>query len=101
MVVFKAIDRVDNLFKADATKLILRAKKLCCLLCAPTGRAAKRLSEATDKEVFNGDIGQIVRGKRWQPPFTTIMLQKIFRLIRQTPHTMIWSLPWRQSPGFS
>jgi exodeoxyribonuclease V alpha subunit len=27
--------------------LILRAKKVRCLLCAPTGRAAKRLSEAT------------------------------------------------------
>ena len=27
--------------------LILRAKKVKCLLCAPTGRAAKRLSETT------------------------------------------------------
>jgi exodeoxyribonuclease V alpha subunit len=30
--------------------LILRAKKVRCLLCAPTGRAAKRLSEATGGE---------------------------------------------------
>src|ERR1700704_4585555 len=30
--------------------LILRAKKLRCLLCAPTGRAAKRLREATGVE---------------------------------------------------
>ena len=30
--------------------LILRAKKLTCLLCAPTGRAAKRLSEVTGLE---------------------------------------------------
>jgi len=30
--------------------LILRAKKLRCLLCAPTGRAAKRLSESTGLE---------------------------------------------------
>src|SRR5260370_26497902 len=30
--------------------LILRAKKLDCLLCAPTGRAAKRLSEVTGLE---------------------------------------------------
>ena len=30
-----------------AILLILRAKKVRCLLCAPTGRAAKRLSEAT------------------------------------------------------
>ena len=30
--------------------LILRAKKVRCLLCAPTGRAAKRLSEATGVE---------------------------------------------------
>jgi exodeoxyribonuclease V alpha subunit len=30
--------------------LILRAKKLDCALCAPTGRAAKRLSEVTDLE---------------------------------------------------
>jgi exodeoxyribonuclease V alpha subunit len=30
--------------------LILRAKKVKCLLCAPTGRAAKRLSEATGLE---------------------------------------------------
>ncbi|MBM3878866.1 MAG: ATP-dependent RecD-like DNA helicase [Verrucomicrobia bacterium] len=29
---------------------ILRAKRLRCLLCAPTGRAAKRLSEATGGE---------------------------------------------------
>ena len=34
----------------DSILLILRAKKLCCLLCAPTGRAAKRLSEATGVE---------------------------------------------------
>jgi exodeoxyribonuclease V alpha subunit len=31
----------------DSILRILRAKKLRCLLCAPTGRAAKRLSEAT------------------------------------------------------
>jgi len=30
--------------------LILRAKKVKCLLCAPTGRAAKRLSETTGVE---------------------------------------------------
>lgn len=30
--------------------LILRSKKVCCLLCAPTGRAAKRLSETTGSE---------------------------------------------------
>jgi exodeoxyribonuclease V alpha subunit len=30
--------------------LILQAKKVRCLLCAPTGRAAKRLSEATGVE---------------------------------------------------
>jgi exodeoxyribonuclease V alpha subunit len=30
--------------------LILRAKKVNCLLCAPTGRAAKRLSETTGLE---------------------------------------------------
>src|SRR6516164_5172370 len=34
----------------DSILLILRAKKLSCLLCAPTGRAAKRLSEATGVE---------------------------------------------------
>src|SRR5260370_29143928 len=35
---------------ADSILLILRAKKLRCLLCAPTGRAAKRLREATGVE---------------------------------------------------
>ena len=30
--------------------MILRAKKVKCLLCAPTGRAAKRLSQATGME---------------------------------------------------
>ncbi|MBV9490374.1 MAG: ATP-dependent RecD-like DNA helicase [Verrucomicrobia bacterium] len=30
--------------------LVLRAKKVRCVLCAPTGRAAKRLSEATGVE---------------------------------------------------
>jgi exodeoxyribonuclease V alpha subunit len=34
----------------NAILLILRAKKVHCLLCAPTGRAAKRLSEATGVE---------------------------------------------------
>jgi ATP-dependent exoDNAse (exonuclease V) alpha subunit len=34
----------------DSILLILRAKKLSCLLCAPTGRSAKRLSEATGVE---------------------------------------------------
>jgi exodeoxyribonuclease V alpha subunit len=31
----------------NAILMILRAKKVRCLLCAPTGRAAKKLSEAT------------------------------------------------------
>ena len=31
----------------NAILLILRAKRVCCLLCAPTGRAAKRLTETT------------------------------------------------------
>ena len=31
--------------------LILRAKKVRCLLCAPTGRAAKRLSDMDDDEI--------------------------------------------------
>jgi exodeoxyribonuclease V alpha subunit len=34
----------------NAILKILRAKKVRCLLCAPTGRAAKRLSEATGLE---------------------------------------------------
>ena len=34
----------------NAILLILRAKKVQCLLCAPTGRAAKRLSEMTGLE---------------------------------------------------
>ncbi len=34
----------------NAILLILRAKKVRCLLCAPTGRAAKRLSEANSVE---------------------------------------------------
>lgn len=34
----------------NALLKILRAKKVTCLLCAPTGRAAKRLSEATGME---------------------------------------------------
>ncbi|MGD0262830.1 MAG: ATP-dependent RecD-like DNA helicase [Verrucomicrobiota bacterium] len=34
----------------NAILLILRAKKVRCRLCAPTGRAAKRLSEATGLE---------------------------------------------------
>ncbi|MHB8519932.1 MAG: ATP-dependent DNA helicase [Limisphaerales bacterium] len=34
----------------NAILLILRAKKVRCLLCAPTGRAAKRLAEATSVE---------------------------------------------------
>jgi exodeoxyribonuclease V alpha subunit len=34
----------------DSILRILRAKKINCLLCAPTGRAAKRLSEATGME---------------------------------------------------
>jgi exodeoxyribonuclease V alpha subunit len=34
----------------NAILLILKAKKVKCLLCAPTGRAAKRLSETTGME---------------------------------------------------
>lgn len=34
----------------DSVLRILRAKNLLCLLCAPTGRAAKRLGEATGME---------------------------------------------------
>ncbi len=51
--------------------LILRAKKVNCLLCAPTGRAAKRLSEATGLEAktihrlleFNASSGGFVRNE--------------------------------------
>lgn len=35
----------------NAILLILRAKKVRCLLCAPTGRAAKRLSDTTGVDV--------------------------------------------------
>jgi exodeoxyribonuclease V alpha subunit len=34
----------------NAILMVLRAKKVRCLLCAPTGRAAKRLSETTGME---------------------------------------------------
>ena len=34
----------------NAILLILQAKKVRCLLCAPAGRAAKRLSETTSVE---------------------------------------------------
>ena len=34
----------------DALLAIVRAKRLRCLLCAPTGRAAQRLAEATGQE---------------------------------------------------
>ena len=34
----------------NAILKILTAKKVRCLLCAPTGRAAKRMSEATGLE---------------------------------------------------
>ena len=34
----------------DALLAIVRAKKMRCLLCAPTGRAAQRLAEATGQE---------------------------------------------------
>ena len=34
----------------NAILLVLRAKKIRCLLCAPTGRAAKRLTETTGIE---------------------------------------------------
>jgi exodeoxyribonuclease V alpha subunit len=51
--------------------LILRAKKVRCLLCAPTGRAAKRLSETTGMEAqtihrlleFNAGSGGFVRNE--------------------------------------
>src|SRR5262249_27771556 len=34
----------------NAILMILRAKKVRCVLCAPTGRAAKRLAETTGSE---------------------------------------------------
>jgi exodeoxyribonuclease V alpha subunit len=34
----------------NSIRLILRAKGMKCLLCAPTGRAAKRLTETTGME---------------------------------------------------
>jgi exodeoxyribonuclease V alpha subunit len=51
--------------------LILRAKNVRCLLCAPTGRAAKRLSETTGLEAqtihrlleFNAGSGGFVRNE--------------------------------------
>lgn len=51
--------------------LILRAKKVNCLLCAPTGRAAKRMSEATGLEAktihrlleFSGASGGFMRNE--------------------------------------
>lgn len=51
--------------------LILRAKKVNCLLCAPTGRASKRMSEATGMEAktihrlleFSGASGGFMRNE--------------------------------------
>ncbi|RYD42981.1 MAG: DUF2384 domain-containing protein, partial [Verrucomicrobiaceae bacterium] len=51
--------------------LILRAKKVNCLLCAPTGRAAKRMSETTGMEAktihrlleFSGASGGFMRNE--------------------------------------
>jgi exodeoxyribonuclease V alpha subunit len=45
----------------NAVLLVLRAKNVRCLLCAPTGRAAKRLSEATQMEAKT--IHRLLEGK--------------------------------------
>ena len=41
---------VGKTTRVNSILLILRAKKVKCLLCAPTGRAAKRLTETTGME---------------------------------------------------
>ena len=43
---------VGNTTLLNTILTILRAKKVKCLLCAPTGRAAKRLQEATGFDAF-------------------------------------------------
>jgi hypothetical protein len=47
----------------NAILLILRAKKVRCLLCAPTGPAAKRLSEPVAAFVAHRFTGRAVRVK--------------------------------------
>ena len=50
MVIITGGPGVGKTTLVNALLLILRAKGVSCLLCAPTGRAAKRLSDATGLE---------------------------------------------------
>ena len=50
VIVIKGEPGVGKTMLVNSILLILRAKGVKCLLCAPTGRAAKRLTETTGME---------------------------------------------------
>ena len=85
----------------DSILLILRAKKLNCLLCAPTGRAAKRLSEATGVEAktihrlleFQAASGGFARNAAHPLECDVLVADEVSMIDLPLMHKLIQALP--------
>jgi exodeoxyribonuclease V alpha subunit len=87
----------------DSILRILRAKKLKCLLCAPTGRAAKRLSQATGMEAktihrlleFQSASGGFVRNAGHPLDCDVLVTDEASMIDVPLMHKLILALPER------
>ena len=87
----------------ESILLILRAKKISCLLCAPTGRAAKRLSEATGMEAktihrlleFQPGTGGFTRNANHPLECDVLVVDETSMIDVPLMHKLIQALPER------
>jgi len=87
----------------NAILMILRAKKVACLLCAPTGRAAKRLGEATRLEAktihrlleVEPGRGGFLRNERNPLPCELLVVDETSMVDVPLMHQLLRALPER------
>jgi len=82
---------------------ILRAKKIACLLCAPTGRAAKRLTETTGLEAktihrlleFQPGAGGFIRNESRPLDCDLLVVDEVSMVDVPLMHKLLRALPAR------
>jgi exodeoxyribonuclease V alpha subunit len=85
--------------------IILRAKGVQCLLCAPTGRAAKRLSEATNMEAktihrlleVEPATGRFARNESHRLEGDVVVMDETSMVDVMLMHSLLKAMPLRSS----
>ena len=97
---------VGKMTLVNAILLILRAKKVKCLLCAPTGRAAKRLFETTGMEAktihrlleVNPATGKFTRNERQPLECDVLVVDETSMVDVMLMNNLLRALPPNTSP---